>query len=85
MNPDRVARLQSAQRCGAKTRAGTPCKCPALRGCNRCRLHGGLSTGAPKGPKNGNYRDGNSTAEAIAERRWLKSLVREFGKEKLDE
>jgi len=34
----------SAVRCGAKTRRGTPCKCPAMPN-GRCRLHGGLSTG----------------------------------------
>jgi len=33
-------------RCGAKTRKGTPCRAPAVSGSNRCRLHGGLSTGA---------------------------------------
>jgi len=39
--------------CGAKTRAGTPCKLKALYGCGRCRLHGGLSTGprTPAGKK----------------------------------
>ena len=32
--------------CGAKTRAGTPCKRKDLYGGNgRCKLHGGLSTG----------------------------------------
>ena len=35
----------SAPRCGARTRAGSPCKAPAIRGRRRCRLHGGLSTG----------------------------------------
>jgi hypothetical protein len=33
-----------ARRCGAKTRRGTSCQCPAMRN-GRCRLHGGLSTG----------------------------------------
>jgi hypothetical protein len=33
-----------AARCGAKTRRGTPCQCPAMAN-GRCRLHGGLSTG----------------------------------------
>ena len=33
-----------APRCGAKTRRGTPCQCPAMPS-GRCRLHGGLSTG----------------------------------------
>ena len=32
-------------RCGAKTRAGTPCKRRDLYKSGRCRLHGGLSTG----------------------------------------
>ena len=33
------------QRCLAKTRRGTPCQNPAIRGPNRCRMHGGKSTG----------------------------------------
>lgn len=32
-------------RCGAKTRAGTPCKMNALHRNGRCKLHGGMSTG----------------------------------------
>lgn len=31
--------------CGAKTRAGTPCKLTTLFLNGRCKLHGGLSTG----------------------------------------
>ncbi len=34
----------SAPRCGAKTRQGTACRCPAMPN-GRCRLHGGHSTG----------------------------------------
>jgi hypothetical protein len=75
----RLKNLTLAARCGAKTRAGTRCLRPALRGCRRCRLHGGLSPGAPRGAKNGNFRNGNWTAEAIAERSWLRSLVQSFG------
>ena len=33
------------QRCGAKTRKGTPCQRPARLPVGRCRLHGGVSTG----------------------------------------
>ena len=33
-----------APRCGAKTRAGCPCKGPAMKN-GRCRMHGGASTG----------------------------------------
>lgn len=45
------------KRCGAKTRAGTPCKNGAMAN-GRCRLHGGKSTGAPpeKMKKNNNAR-----------------------------
>ncbi|WP_434655722.1 HGGxSTG domain-containing protein [Chromobacterium violaceum] len=31
--------------CGAKTRAGTPCKLTSIYENGRCKLHGGLSTG----------------------------------------
>ena len=33
------------ERCGAKTRRGTPCQRPAKQPMGRCRLHGGASTG----------------------------------------
>ncbi len=42
----------------------------------RCRMHGGLSTGAPKGEANGNYRSGHFTNEAIQRRRELNALIR---------
>ncbi|MFN3262978.1 MAG: HGGxSTG domain-containing protein [Pikeienuella sp.] len=33
-------------RCGARTRTGLPCRAPVVSGKSRCRMHGGLSTGA---------------------------------------
>jgi hypothetical protein len=72
----RLANLRDSPRCGAMTRSGTPCQRPALRGRNRCRLHGALSPGAPR--ENGNFRNGNWRADAIEERRWLRSLVQSF-------
>jgi len=36
---------------GAKTRRGTACASPSMRN-GRCRMHGGKSTGAPKGNQN---------------------------------
>jgi hypothetical protein len=33
------------QRCLAKTRQGTPCQNPVVTDRNRCRMHGGKSTG----------------------------------------
>jgi hypothetical protein len=41
-------------------------------------LHGGLSPGAPRGSKNGNFKNGDWTTDAIAERKWLRSLVQSF-------
>jgi hypothetical protein len=38
--------------CGAKTRSGEPCKRHAVPGSSRCKLHGGKSSGPPKGSKN---------------------------------
>jgi hypothetical protein len=81
----RLNNLRQAPRCGALTRAGTACQRPALRGRRRCRLHGGLSPGAPRGTENGNFRNGNWTAEAIEERRWLRSLVQAFAKSEANE
>ena len=34
------------RRCKARTRHGTECKKPALKGRNRCQLHGGKNCGA---------------------------------------
>ncbi len=76
----RLRNLRRAPRCGAITRAGTPCQRPAIRGRRRCRLHGGASTGAPRGHKNGNFRNGNWRADAIEEGQWLRSLVQTFAK-----
>jgi hypothetical protein len=67
--------LREAPRCGARTRQGKPCQSPV----RRCRMHGGAhGSGAPKGNRNGNYRHGFYTAEAIAERRALRALVRKL-------
>ncbi len=37
--------LALVPRCGARTRAGCPCRAPAIHGKLRCRMHGGRSTG----------------------------------------
>ncbi|WP_340256192.1 HGGxSTG domain-containing protein [Roseobacter sp. HKCC-CH-9208] len=41
----RFGQFWQGKRCGAKTRAGHPCKKAALKGRARCRNHGGASTG----------------------------------------
>jgi hypothetical protein len=41
----------------------------------RCRMHGGLSPGAPKGNRSA-FRHGRYTAEAVARRREVAELIR---------
>jgi hypothetical protein len=42
-------------------------------------MHGGANgSGAPKGPKNGNYKHGRYTAEVAATRRWLREATQMF-------
>ncbi len=67
---------QTSPRCGARTRRGTPCRAPAVRGKARCRMHGGAKgSGAPPGNRNA-LKTGQHTAEAIAERKRLRELLR---------
>lgn len=52
-------------RCGAQTRAGTPCQAPALDN-GRCKLHGGKSTG----PKSQEGRQRIAAAQLARWERW---------------
>ena len=68
--------LRLAPRCGARTRRGSSRQSPTVRGRTRCRLHGGAKgSGAPSGSRNGNYRHGQGTRAAIAERKALRALL----------
>ena len=71
----RVAQMDDAPRCGARTRGGRPCRCPAMPN-GKCRIHGGLSPGAPRGIANGRYTDGYWTHEAVQERRLIRLLLK---------
>jgi hypothetical protein len=66
--------LHQAPRCGAKTRRGDFCRAPAMIN-GRCRMHGGKSTGAPKGNQNA-LKHGRYTAEALAECKSVGELLR---------
>ena len=77
------------QACGAKTRAGTPCKNPTVTGKARCRMHGGKSTGAktPEGRARLSalhLRHGRSTTEAKAEAKRRAQVGREIRAELRD-
>ena len=75
-----LANVRAAPRCGAKTRSGGACQCPAVRGRTRCRIHGGLSPGAPRGERNGNFKHGFWTSEAMQERQWTKEILQLYAK-----
>jgi hypothetical protein len=66
--------MHLSRQCGARTRRGTPCGSPAMLN-GRCRMHGGLSPGAPKGNQNA-LKHGRYTADAIIRRREIGELVR---------
>lgn len=75
----RLANLAKARRCGAKTRAGHPCKQAAVTGRTRCRMHGGAKgSGGPRGSRNGNFRHGLHTLEAKTTRKAIRENVREI-------
>ena len=69
--------FQKAPRCSATSkRTRERCKSPAVRGWTVCRFHGARG-GGPKGRRNGMYRHGLFTKEAVKECRFLRELVRE--------
>jgi glucans biosynthesis protein len=73
---DKTAPMMASPRCGARTRAGTSCRSPAVHGKKRCRMHGGApGSGAPKGNRNA-FKHGRYTKAAIAERRQVRALIR---------
>lgn len=64
--------------CGAKTRNGGTCKKNALIGKTRCKLHGGKSTGAPKGNKN-NLKAGGIYSQFLTDEERAISAEMELG------
>jgi hypothetical protein len=87
-NGNRPGNPENAPRCGAKTRAGTPCRSAAMMN-GRCRMHGGPSTG-PKTEegkarirasrtKHGRYSQ--ATIQRRRETRLTLGLLRELMKE----
>lgn len=69
--------MRASARCGAKTRRGTTCQSPAVRGKQRCRLHGGAKgSGAPTGNQNA-LKHGLYTRESLEFQRQVRELLRE--------
>ena len=70
----------SGKRCLARTRKGGQCQCPAIKGKDRCRIHGGLSTGprtkdGKEKARQAVLKHGHYTREAIKNRQ---RIVREI-------
>lgn len=76
-NPMQPAVLANAPRCGARTRSGSSCNSPAVRGRQRCRMHGGTNKGAPKGNRNA-FVHGNRSAEAEEQLKLIGKADREL-------
>ena len=75
---DKLTLMQAAPRCLARTRRGSSCQCPAIKGKSRCRIHGGAKgSGAPKGEANCSYKHGAWTGKAVDLRRAAKRLLKE--------
>lgn len=69
--------FESAPRCGARTKGnnGTPCRCPAIRGKTRCRIHGGAKgSGAPRCNANA-LKHGGTTAKVKAFRIEIRGII----------
>ena len=72
-----TAPMLGSPRCGARTRAGTPCHSPAVGGKGRCRMHGGAKgSGAPKGNQNA-LKHGTYTKAALRQRAEMRLLIQE--------
>lgn len=74
-NPLQPERLAKAPRCLARTRQGTECQSPAVKGRKRCRMHGGTNPGAPKDNHNA-WKHGAQSARSKATAQFLHEMAR---------
>ncbi len=75
--------MNRSRRCGARTRSGRPCRSPAVRERQRCRMHGGsLGSGAPAANRNA-LKHGRYSREMLEFRCAVRELLRETS-EKLE-
>ena len=71
-----LLKANNMKRCGAMTRNAKACKSPAMKN-GRCRMHGGKSTGAPRGERHGRYKHGVFTKESLNMKIYLSHLTKE--------
>ncbi|HAU1192563.1 TPA: hypothetical protein JBJ29_14505 [Legionella pneumophila] len=68
--------FMASPRCGANTRQHTLCKSPAVRGKNRCRMHGGAKgSGASIGNKNA-IKHGFTSKDIIELKKAVKTILK---------
>lgn len=67
-----------SRKCHARTRKGHKCQSPAMKN-GRCRMHGGMSTGAPKGNQNA-YKHGDYSADTLKFNQKMKEMLKETKK-----
>lgn len=68
--------MHLSPRCTATSkRTRKPCRAAAVRGWAVCRFHGARG-GAPRGARNGAYKNGDHTKEAIEAQRVIRELIR---------
>jgi len=73
-----ILHMHSSPRCAARCkRTKLPCRSPAVRDKTVCRMHGAFA-GAPSGQRNGAYRHGHYTFDAMVERARAKLKLREL-------
>ncbi|MDW9176992.1 HGGxSTG domain-containing protein [Legionella pneumophila] len=69
--------FELAPRCGARTKGnnGKPCRCPAIKGKTRCRVHGGAKgSGAPRNNLNA-FKHGCHTSDTKAFKQQIKHTI----------
>src|ERR1043165_4204597 len=70
--------MHQSKRCGARSRrTGKPCRNGAMKN-GRCRMHGGKSTGPPKGNRNA-WKHGHYSGREQLRRVALRLLVKARG------
>lgn len=74
--PHALSHLRDIPRCGAKTRKGTPCPNPCVKGRPRCRMHGcAPGSGGQPGNKNA-LKHGLRSQEWIQQRKKINEVCR---------
>jgi hypothetical protein len=75
-----TAPMLASPRCGASIRCGGSCRSPAVRGKQRCRMHGGAPGSGAPGENQNARKHGRFTKDAIAERKQIQGLLGEAQK-----